>query len=93
MKFEHGLLFDHHPSDPSIGHGQQHEQANNGTGAEGEKLNTQSKSEEHAGSECIDGSFQAHDGSSGCMYLIYIQKDVMWLYTSVATNRTDCEPL
>ena len=40
VKLEDSLLLDHHPSDPGIGHGQQHEQANNGTGAKGEELNT-----------------------------------------------------
>ena len=38
MKFEDGLLLDHHPGDPCIGHGQQHEQANDGTIAKGEEL-------------------------------------------------------
>lgn len=25
VKFEDGLLLDHHPSDPCVGHGQEHE--------------------------------------------------------------------
>ena len=85
MKFEHGLLLDHHPSDPSIGHRQQHKQADDGTSAEGKELNTKSKSEEHTGSECIDGPFQTHGGSSGCMYLICIQKEVSLLCITIAS--------
>jgi hypothetical protein len=32
VKFEDGPLLDHHPGDPGIGHGQQHQQANDDTG-------------------------------------------------------------
>ena len=39
MKFEDGLLLDHHPGDPGVGHGQQHEQTNDGSGTKGEELN------------------------------------------------------
>jgi hypothetical protein len=84
VKFEHGLLLDHHPSDPSIGHRQQHKQADDGTSAEGKELNAKSKSEEHTGSEYIDGPFQTHVGSSGCMYLICIQKGVSLMCRRVA---------
>ena len=33
-KFEHGLLLDHDPGHPRIGHGEQKEKANDGAGAE-----------------------------------------------------------
>lgn len=61
MKFEHSLLFNHHPSDPSIGYSQQYKQANDRTGAQRQELNTQCKSEEHTGGKYVDWPFQAHN--------------------------------
>ena len=40
VKFEDSLLLEHNPSDPGVGHGQQHEQSNDGTSAKGKELNT-----------------------------------------------------
>ena len=61
MEFEYGLLLDHHPGNPRIGHGEQHEQSNDGTGAEGEELDAEGESEEDASGEDVNGPFESHE--------------------------------
>lgn len=60
MKFEHGLLLDHDPSDPRIGDGQQEEQPDDGAGAEVEELDAEGKRQEDASREDVDGPFKTH---------------------------------
>ena len=60
MKFEHGLLLDHHPSDPGVGDGEQEEQPHDGTGGEVEELDAQGKYKENAGREDVDWPFETH---------------------------------
>ena len=57
MELEHGLLLDHHPGDPRIGHGEQKEQANNGTGAEFQELDAEGEGKKDASREDVDGPF------------------------------------
>jgi len=61
MKFEDGLLLDHHPGDPRISHGEQKEQANDGAGAEVQELDAKGKRQENAGREDVDGPFETHE--------------------------------
>lgn len=58
MKFEHGLLLDHHPGHPRIGDGEQQEQPHNRTGAEVQELNAESEGQEHTGREDVNGPFE-----------------------------------
>ena len=60
VELQHGLLLDHHPGDPCIGHGEQKEQADNCTGTETQKLDAKGKRKEHAGREDVDGPFETH---------------------------------
>lgn len=66
VKFQHSLLFDHEPSNPRIGHGEQKEQSNHGTGAEVEKLDAQGEGKEDTGRENVDGPLQAHGEGFTC---------------------------
>ena len=58
MKFEHGFLLDHHPSDPRIGHREQKEKSHDRTAAEVEELDAEGEGQEDAGREYIDGPFR-----------------------------------
>jgi hypothetical protein len=60
VKFEHRLLFDHHPSDPSIGYRQDQEESNDGIGPQVEKLDAESEGEEDTGRKDIDWPFNTH---------------------------------
>ena len=60
MKFEHGFLLDHHPSDPRIGHREQKEKSHDRTAAEVEELDAEGEGQEDAGREYIDGPFKTH---------------------------------
>ena len=60
VKLEHGLLFDHDPSDPRIGDGQQEKEPHDGTGAKGKELNTKGKGKEDTCGEDVDGPFESH---------------------------------
>ena len=60
VKFEHGLLFDHDPSNPRIGDGQQEKEPHDGTGAKGKELNTKGKGKEDTCGEDVDGPFESH---------------------------------
>ena len=54
VKFEHGLLLDHHPGDPRIGHGEQEEQPDDGAGTEVEELDPEGEGQEDAGREDVE---------------------------------------
>ena len=71
VKFEHGLLLDHHPSHPRIGDGEQQEESHDRTGAEVQKLDAKGKRQEDASREDVDGPFETHatDSCSSCLYL------------------------
>ena len=88
MKFEYGFLLDHHPGNPRVGYSQQHKQANNGAGSDGEELNAQSEGKKHTGSKCIDGPFQAHVERFGCTYLICIQNGVHFMHSIELLERS-----
>ena len=60
MKFEHGFLLDHHPSDPGVGDGQQEKEPHDGTGAEVQELDAEGEGKEDASREDVDGPFDAH---------------------------------
>ena len=66
VELEHGLLLDHDPSNPRIGHCEQKEQSNHGTGAEVEKLDAQGEGKEDTGRENVDGPLQAHGEGFAC---------------------------
>ncbi len=70
MQFEHGLLFDHHPGDPCIGHGKYEEEPDDCVAAEVQELDAQGKGHEDAGGEDVDGPFETH-----CCSLILITFD------------------
>ena len=57
VKFEDGLLLDHHPCHPGIGYGQQEEKADHGVGAEVKELDTKGEREEDASGKDVDGPF------------------------------------
>ena len=59
MELKHGLLLDHDPSNPRIGHGEQKEQANDGAGAEVQEMDTKGR-RRNAGREDVDGPFKTH---------------------------------
>ena len=71
VEFEHGLLLDHHPGNPSIGDGEQEEQSYNGTGTEAQKLDAQGEGKEDASREDVDGPLKTHGNKIGLapMYL------------------------
>ena len=60
MELKHGLLLDHHPGDPRIGHREQEEQPHDGAGAEVEELDAEGEGQKDAGREDVDGPFDAH---------------------------------
>ena len=60
MKFEHGLLLDHDPSDPPIGDGEQQEQPHDRTGAEVQELDAEGEGQEDTSREDVDGPFESH---------------------------------
>ena len=60
VKFEHRLMLDHHPSDPSVSYGQQDEESDNSGGAEVEKLDAEGEGEEDTGRENINRPFNSH---------------------------------
>jgi len=57
VKFEDGLLLDHHPRHPGIGYGQQEEKADNGTGTEVQELDAEGEGKKDASREDVDGPF------------------------------------
>ena len=57
MKFEDGLLLDHHPRHPGIGYGQQEEKADNGTGTEVQELDAEGEGKKDASGKDVDGPF------------------------------------
>ena len=63
MKLENSLLFDHDPSDPRIGPGEQEEQADDCTGAEVQELDAEGEGKENASREDVDGPFYPHSSS------------------------------
>ena len=60
VKLKHGLLFDHDPGDPRIGDGQQEKEPHDGTGTQGEELDTECKGKEDTSGEDVDGPFESH---------------------------------
>ena len=60
MKLENSLLFDHDPSDPRIGPGEQEEQADDCTGAEVQELDAEGEGQEDTSREGVDGPFESH---------------------------------
>ena len=63
MKFEHGLLLDHDPGHPRIGHGEQEKEPDDCTGTETQKLDAEGERQEDASREDVDGPFYPHSSS------------------------------
>ena len=82
MKFEHGLLLDHDPGDPRIGHGEQEKEPDDGAGAEVEELNAEGKRQKNAGREDVDGPFETHANAS-CSLCLYLRCFVLAFFISL----------
>ena len=88
MQFEHGLLLDHDPGNPRIGHGEQEKEPDDRTGTEVQELDTEGESQEDAGREDINGPFESHGFLfMEIIYHLLPKSEVMFFY-SVQLNQT-----
>jgi len=63
VKFEDGLLLDHHPGNPRIGGGQHKKEPHDGAGTEVQELDAEGEGKKDASREDVDGPFQSHGSS------------------------------